>query len=137
MKRSPLRRKPHPNNPHSTFAPRAKPMNKVAPKRKSQRDALAPYRVWLKASAGCCMKCRAKRASVELDVHEIPAGAHRDRALQNPWTWLLLCRDCHDVLQGIDPQIQVEVLFAWIVDGVNDCYGRKVVTPPAPGGTRE
>jgi hypothetical protein len=102
----------------------------VSEKTKAKRDALAPYRVWLKASAGCCMKCRRKLGSGDLDVHEIPAGSHRDRALRNPWTWLVLCRGCHDVLQGLDPQLQVAVLFAHVVESVNECYGRNVCELP-------
>ena len=120
MKRSPLNRR--------TPMKRTK-LQPVSAKTKAMRNEMKPYRTWLKTSARCCMKCRKPAASAELDVHEIPAGAHRDRALQNPWTWLVLCRDCHNVLQGIDPKLQVEVLFGFVTDGVNDCYGRKVLEP--------
>jgi hypothetical protein len=37
------------------------------------------------------------------DCHEITAGsANRPKAVRNRFTWLALCRGCHETLQGTD-----------------------------------
>ncbi len=127
-----LRSKPHPENRFSTFGPRKKRINPVSKKTSKERDELRPHREWLKLSAGCCMRCGDAPEEGEeledLDLHEIPAGSHRNRALKLlPWVSLVLCRTCHDELQGVDPNRQVAILKAWIEACINDCFGRDVL----------
>ncbi len=121
MKRTPLNQKPHPDNPFSTFAPRTKPMAKVSKKTQQLRDASAPYRAAYVREAGLCERCQSREAT---DCHEIPAGSSRHRAIKKPNTWLALCRDCHDLVQGIDFMEQFNLKCEAVRRDINRCLGR-------------
>lgn len=45
-----------------------------------------------------CAKC----GRLAGDVHEIFAGCYRSAAFAEPAAWLALCRECHDLIQGIE-----------------------------------
>lgn len=103
---------------------RRTPLRPVSKKRQQQRDALAPYRVWL---SGCHERCDVCLTAPATDIHEIAAGSHRDRSLQRPRTWLYVCRACHDEIQGKPYGEQLLVLIAAIRRDLNWCVGRNVV----------
>lgn len=124
MKRTPLRRKPHADNPHSTFARRSNPMPRVSKKTQAFRNRVAVYRVAYVSAANKvdgCERCRCRPAT---DCHEIPAGAHRHVAVELPNTWLALCRECHDVVQGVAFIEQYNLKCEAVRHAINHCLGR-------------
>ena len=75
-----------------------------------------------------CMSCGALAS----DVHEICRGPHRARAVTERCTWLLLCRRCHDDMDGyaewpIEKQLGCKLVHDpnWFdLDRVNEIRGR-------------
>ena len=121
MKRSELKRRPHPDNPFSTFAPRTKPIAKVSAKTKQLRNATSSHREAYVREAGLCERCQCREAT---DCHEIPAGSSRHRAIKLANTWLALCRECHDLVQGIDFIEQFNLKCEAVRRDINRCLGR-------------
>lgn len=127
MKRYRIRPKPHPNNPGSTMPPRTKPMNRESKKHRQEREATCPLRRAYVEGANLVSGCQACCGRVATDCHEIPAGAHRQRAVRLPNTWLALCRECHEWLQGIGAEEQAAIKFAAVRRDLNYCFGREAV----------
>lgn len=95
MKRPPLHRK--------TPLARGESQLKRSPlKKRSKRYAKVlretnPARQAYVAEIGDCV-C----GKPACDPHEIAAGSSREKALQNRFAWLALCRECHERIQGSD-----------------------------------
>lgn len=83
---------------------------------------LAPERRELKERVGCCMKCWKQLPPDMLDVHELAAGGSREKCLLVPELQLVLCRVCHDGLQGVPPAKQIAVIVQWNIQWLCHLY---------------
>lgn len=72
-----------------------------------------------------CDSCQKRNAT---DCHEIPAGAHRHRAVNEPRAQLWLCRECHENWQGVNYQSQVVVVVDSVIAAINRSCGSKVLS---------
>ena len=72
-----------------------------------------------------CDKCQKRPAT---EPHEIAAGAHRQRALQDVRALSYLCSDCHRVMQGMPYPKQIAIVLKSIVASANRCSGRQAVS---------
>ena len=118
MKRSPLHRR----TPLNRKTP-LRPMGQAKRKERAETDPVR--RAYVRAAGGRCENC-GRRAS--LDLHEIPAGAHRHVAVYSPNCWLALCRECHDELQGLPFRVQLVVKCRAASESINRAVGRNVLT---------
>jgi hypothetical protein len=78
---------------------------------------------WLEAVFVCevCLDHRARH------VHEIPAGAHRQRSVRDPRCWLAVCAECHDLIQGTPFDSQLGLAVDASKRAINNAVGRNVV----------
>jgi len=80
----------------SGYLKRKKPINPMSRKQRTLKRKHSPARTAYKREFSICQCCGRKRST---DVHEIARGsAHREKAFTKPFTWLALCRDCHDLM---------------------------------------
>lgn len=56
-----------------------------------------PFRDAYRKAFPSCQYCSSVPAT---EIHEITSGPAREAALEKRESWLHLCRDCHDYLQG-------------------------------------
>ena len=94
-----------------------------AKKRKEIADSKAIRSEYIKAGLPCEL-CEVLPAT---ECHEITAGAHRHRAVYEMNAQLYLCRECHDVIQGLNYAKQIRVRIGAMIRAVNRCHGSKVV----------
>lgn len=96
----------------------------VSDRKRQEKRETDPLRRGLAELTGRCEACG---KLTELDCHEIPAGAHRHRAIRLFRTWLFLCRPCHDYWQGRPIAEQFELAVEAMRNQINEAVGRKVV----------
>lgn len=118
-RKQPLRRK--------TPLKRKTSLRRESKKAREQRDRIAPVRVAYKSLVGRCERCFQPGNAASLDLHEIPAGAHRHRAAGQPLCWLVLCRKCHEEVQGIDYAEQLAIRTESSRRALNEAIGREAV----------
>jgi hypothetical protein len=74
-------------------------MRKIgAKKAKADREMRGP-RLNFRIEMKCCALCRILFAPENLDIHEIAGGGNRFRSFRDRFTWLALCRSCHNEVQ--------------------------------------
>ncbi len=120
-----MKRKPHKDNPFSTFAPRTKGIRKVSAKKRKELAETDAIRHWYIEAGYPCQVCRKQPAT---ECHEITAGAHRHRAVHDPDAQLYICGPCHRWAQGLPYATQIVYRLRAILNGVNECHGSNTVT---------
>lgn len=99
-----------------------KPIRRVSLKRAKLMRELAPERLARKREVGCCMDCRRVLPPEALDIHEIASGAAREECLRVVELQLVLCRQCHDRLQGAKAALQIAVAVRWYAKRLCERY---------------
>lgn len=87
---------------YTPMPPPSKPMartriNPVSKKRRRLNAKVSPARKAYLKEMWTCAVLPWNQAS---EVHEIAAGSDREKALQEPATWLAVCRIGHDIVQN-------------------------------------
>lgn len=77
---------------------------------------VGPERKAYKEQVGCCMVCRMQLPPESLDCHELAAGYAREKCLTEWLLIMVVCRTCHDRIQGTKPKYQMRLLLLWIAD---------------------
>ncbi len=96
--------------------PARKGLRYVSKDRAKLMKTLSPERCELKVHVGCCMKCRKALGPAYLDAHEIANGAAREDCMDEPLLVMVLCRKCHNRVQGQPPAKQIALHFRWLID---------------------
>jgi hypothetical protein len=110
MKRTPLSRK--------------KPLRRVSERKRMEKAATDGPRRFYVEHARTCQCCQLANPT---DCHEIAAGSSRHRSVYLPNTWLALCRECHELVQGMNLNEQVALKQAAIRRDINWALGREAV----------
>lgn len=98
------------------------PLRRVSKKRAALMSRIGPERRDLKILVGQCMKCRELLTPDYLDIHEIASGDAREKCLRAPDLQIVLCRECHMIVQYMPPAKQIAVRTRWIIDGACALY---------------
>jgi len=103
------------------YLKRKKPLRRRSMKQQAHMDATSALR-WSAIEYGVTCEgplCYRKAAH----PHEITAGAHRKRAMEEPLAQMHLCESCHNDIQGTPYEYQIALKLVAIVDAANRCLG--------------
>lgn len=106
------------------YLKRKKRIRRRSMKQQAHMDATSALR-WSAIEYGvtCEGPLCARRAE---HPHEITAGPHRKRAMEEPLAQMHLCSGCHDDLQGQPYEKQIAYKVIAIVDAANRCLGSSI-----------
>jgi hypothetical protein len=103
------------------------PLRKVGKQKRRERATVDPLRRQLRSTKGRCVHCDRAFAPEALHCHEMVAGRNRWKAVEDPDLWLILCAECHRVVQGMPYGDQVALKMRQVSWAVNDTLGRNAV----------
>jgi len=115
MKRSPLKR--------TGGLKRTGRLKPVSDKRRKLQAETSPIRRALVEFVGVCEVCERNAAS---DVHEVTAGRYRAKAVKEWRTWIVLCRECHDAIQGEKPEAGHQRIVGIVTAAMRRVMGRNL-----------
>lgn len=99
-----------------SYIKRKTPLRRVSKKRAALMRKVGPERRELKERVGECMYCRKALDPERLDAHEVANGAAREKCMEEPLLVIVLCRPCHDDVQGWQPARQIGLHFKWLIE---------------------
>lgn len=103
------------------------PLRKVGKQKQREQRTVDPMRRLLRSTKGRCVHCDRAFAVDHLECHEIVGGSNRWKAVQDPDLWLVVCRECHQVVQGMTKSAQVALKTKQVIQAVNEKLGRNAV----------
>lgn len=111
-------------------------MRRQSKKRQRLMTTLKPLRNMFRLEKDwMCAVCgwEYKRKGLPLDIHEIARGGSRNRAIKERTTWLLLCREHHELMDSPEWTVERQVALKLRFDGeyvdrelFEDIYGKKL-----------
>jgi hypothetical protein len=106
------------------------PLRKVGKQKRRERATVDPLRRQLRSTKGRCVHCDRAFAVENLECHEIVGGVNRWKAVLDPDLWLVVCRECHPVVQGMSKSAQVALKTKQVIEAVNNTLGRNALEVP-------
>lgn len=86
-------------------------MRQWSKKRQQRWREVEEWRSRFKAEIGMCEVCRKHKAPEYLDGHELCIGSLRQKALDQRWCVLVVCRPCHTMLESLTIPQQLAYLL--------------------------